>query len=134
MQHKRTTKNEFRESRHARIRARVSGTAERPRLAVFRSNRFISAQLIDDTAGTTLAAAHGRDVLGTQPRRPATRESGSRPRGASGSVQAMAVGTAIAKKAKTAGVAAIVFDRGGYRYAGQVKTLAEAARAGGLTF
>ncbi len=116
MQHKRTTKKEFRESRHARIRARVSGTVTRPRLAVFRSNRFISAQLIDDTAGTTLAAAHGREFKGSQ------------------SVQAMAVGTAIAKKAKTAGVTVIVFDRGGYRYAGQVKTLAEAARAGGLTF
>ncbi len=134
MQHKRTTKKELRESRHARVRARVSGTAMRPRLAVFRSNRFISAQLIDDTAGKTLAASHGRDVLGTQPRRPATRESGSRLRGASGLVQAANVGEVIAKKAKAAGITTIVFDRGGYHYAGQVKVLAEAARAGGLTF
>ncbi len=116
MQHKRTTKKELRESRHARVRARVSGTAMRPRLAVFRSNRFISAQLIDDTAGTTLAASHGRDFKGSQ------------------SVQAANVGEVIAKKAKAASITTIVFDRGGYRYAGQVKVLAEAARAGGLTF
>jgi len=116
MNHKPTTTSELRKRRHARIRAQVKGTAERPRLAVFRSNRFVSAQLIDDAAGKTLAAAHGREFKGPQ------------------SVQATSVGEAIAKKAKTAGIKAIVFDRGGYRYGGQVKALADAARAGGLAF
>jgi large subunit ribosomal protein L18 len=110
------SKNEQRQRRHARIRARIIGTAERPRLAVFRSNRFVSAQLIDDTAGKTLVAAHGRDAKGSQ------------------SVQAKAVGAMIAEKAKAAGIDAVVFDRGGYRYAGQVKALADAAREGGLAF
>ena len=110
------TTSEQRKRRHARVRARVSGTATRPRLAVFRSNRFISVQLIDDTAGKTVAAAHGRDFKGTQ------------------SAQAVAVGAEISKKAQAAGITAIVFDRAGYRYAGQVKALADAAREGGLTF
>lgn len=116
MQHKATTKKELRQRRHARVRATVKGTAERPRLAVFRSNRFISAQLIDDTAGKTVAAAHGREFKGAQ------------------SVQAKAVGAAIAKIAKAAGITMAVFDRGGYRYGGQVKALADAAREGGLAF
>ena len=116
MKHGPTTKNELRKRRHARVRATVKGTAERPRLAVFRSNRFVSAQLIDDAAGKTIAAAHGREFKGQQ------------------SVQASSVGAAIAEKAKKAGVKAAVFDRGGYRYGGQVKALADAARAGGLTF
>lgn len=116
MQHKPTTNSELRKRRHARVRATIKGTAERPRLAVFRSNRFVSAQLIDDTAGKTLAAAHGREFKGAQ------------------SVQAASVGTAIAKKALATGVKKVVFDRGGYRYGGQVKSLADAARAGGLTF
>lgn len=116
MKSKPTTNSELRKRRHARVRAQVVGTAERPRLAVFRSNRFISVQLIDDAAGTTLAAAHGREFKGSQ------------------SVQAKAVGGAIAKAAKAKGVTAAVFDRGGYRYGGQVKALADAAREGGLVF
>ena len=116
MQHKPTTNSELRKRRHARVRALVKGTAERPRLAVFRSNRFVSAQLIDDTAGKTIAAAHGREFKGPQ------------------SVQATSVGEAIAKKATAAGITTIVFDRGGYRYGGQVKALADAAREGGLKF
>ena|ERR1035437_372115 len=116
MQHKPTTKLELRDRRHARVRATIKGTAERPRLAVYRSNRFVSAQLIDDTAGKTIAAAHGRDFKGSQ------------------SIQAKEVGSAMAAKAKTLGITAIVFDRAGYRYAGQVKTLADAAREGGLNF
>lgn len=99
-----------------RVRAQISGTAERPRLAVYRSNRFVSAQLIDDTVGKTIAASHGREFKGPQ------------------SQQAKAVGEAIAKAAKAAGVTSIVFDRAGYRYGGQVKTLADAAREGGLIF
>ncbi len=110
------SKRALRERRHARVRARVKGTSERPRLAVFRSNRFVSAQLIDDTAGTTVAAAHGREFKGPQ------------------SAQASSVGQTIAKKARAAGITAVVFDRGGYRYGGQVKALADAAREGGLTF
>lgn len=116
MNHKPTTNSELRKRRHARVRAIIKGTAERPRLAVYRSNRFVSAQLIDDVAGTTIAASHGRDFKGPQ------------------SVQAKEVGKTIAEKAKAAGVATIVFDRAGYRYGGQVKTLADAAREAGLTF
>ena len=116
MNHAPTTNRELRKRRRARVRATIKGTATRPRLAVFRSNRFISAQLIDDTVGKTIAAAHGREFPGAQ------------------SVQATSVGAAIASRAKEAGVTFIVFDRGGYRYGGQVKALADAARAGGLTF
>lgn len=116
MKHAGTTNRELRKRRHARVRATVKGTAERPRLAVFRSNRFVSAQLIDDTAGKTLAASHGRDFKGPQ------------------SVQAKEVGSAIASAAQAAGITTIVFDRGGYRYGGQVKALADAAREGGLVF
>ena len=96
--------------RHKRIRARVSGTAERPRLAIFRSNRFISAQVIDDASGKTLVSAHGREFPGAL------------------SVQAVSVGKEVAKRAKAAGISSVVFDRGGYSYAAQVKALADAAR------
>jgi large subunit ribosomal protein L18 len=116
MNHKPTTTSELRKRRHARVRAMIKGTAARPRLAVFRSNRFVSAQLIDDAVGKTLAAAHGREFKGPQ------------------SAQAKAVGDAIAKAAKASGITTIVFDRAGYRYGGQVKALADAAREGGLTF
>lgn len=110
------TKEEQRTRRHARVRAKIAGTATRPRLTVFKSNRFVSAQLIDDEAGKTLFAAHGRDFKGSQ------------------AVQAAAVGAAIAKLAKAAGITTIVFDRSGYRYIGQVRVLADAAREGGLIF
>ena len=111
-----TTKGELRKRRHARIRARVIGTTKRPRLSVFRSNRFVSAQLIDDATGKTVAAAHGREFKGSQ------------------AAQATAVGEAIAKRAKSAGISAVVFDRSGYRYGGQIQALADAVRKGGLTF
>lgn len=110
------TKKESRVRRHARVRAKIKGTAERPRLAFFRSNRFVSVQLIDDVKGVTIAQAHGREFPGAL------------------SVQALAVGKAIAERAKKAGVTSAVFDRGGYSYAAQVKSLADAAREGGLTF
>ncbi len=110
------TKSQLRDRRHNRVRAKISGTAERPRLAVFKSNRFVSAQLIDDVAGKTVAEAHGRAIGGAQ------------------SAQAAGVGKAIAEKAQKAGITAVVFDRGGYGYAGQVKNLADAAREAGLTF
>ncbi len=116
MNHKPTTNSELRAHRHKRIRALIKGTAERPRLAVFRSNRFVSAQLIDDNAGKTLAAAHGREFKGAQ------------------SEQAKAVGAAIGKAAKALGITTAVFDRAGYKYAGQIKSLADAAREEGLIF
>ncbi len=116
MNRKPTSTSEFRKRRHARIRALIKGTAERPRLVVYRSNRYVSAQLIDDVVGKTVAAAHGREFNGSQ------------------TEQAISVGAMIAKKAKAAGIITIVFDRGGYHYNGQVKVLANAARAGGLVF
>jgi large subunit ribosomal protein L18 len=111
-----TSKNDLRKRRHARVRSRIIGTAERPRLTIFKSNRFVSAQLIDDAAGNTVASAHGREFKGSQ------------------ATQAVKVGEAVAKRALEAGITKVVFDRGGYQYAAQVKALAEAARAGGLTF
>jgi large subunit ribosomal protein L18 len=109
-------KKELRDRRHRRVRARVTGTAGRPRLAVYKSNRFVSAQLIDDEKGATIVASHGRAFPGAL------------------SVQAKAVGAAIAAAAKKAGIDAVVFDRGGYAYAGQIKALADSAREAGLTF
>lgn len=104
-----------------RIKKVVFGTAERPRLAVFRSNNEIYAQIIDDTKGITLVAASSRDkeISGT---------SGNK------TEKAKLVGLAIAKKAQAAGVETISFDRGGYLYHGRVKSLAEGAREGGLKF
>jgi large subunit ribosomal protein L18 len=112
------TKQVTRERRHRRVRSKVRGSTERPRIAVFRSNRGISAQLIDDDRGHTLAAATWteQDLKGL-PRME----------------QAQQVGTRLAERAKAAGVEAAVFDRGGYRYHGRVKALAEAVREGGLT-
>jgi len=106
-----------RKRRHARVRSKISGTTQRPRLTVFRSNKNIYAQIIDDTTSTTLAQAD--DTKST---------SGSKVD------RATAVGKAIAEKAKALNIDAIVFDRSGYLYAGRVKALAEAARVGGLNF
>jgi len=102
-----------------RIRGKVNGTAERPRLSVFRSNKYIYAQVIDDVAGHTLAHA-------------SSREEGLN--GASRVETSKAVGQRLAERAKEAGVEAVVFDRGGYRYHGNVRALAEGAREGGLKF
>lgn len=110
-------KNQKRVVRHNRIRAKVAGTAERPRLAIFRSNRFIYAQLINDVEGKTLAAVDTR-----------TQKSGTL------TEKATAIGTEIASKAKAAGISAVVFDRGGFRYQGTIAALADAARAAGLAF
>src|ERR1700734_3455337 len=107
--------------RHARIRAKVSGTAARPRLAVFRSNRHIAAQVIDDSIGHTIAAA-------------STVEPSIRG-GSTGNVDAAkAVGTLVAERAKDKGITSVVFDRGGSTYHGRVAALADAARAAGLEF
>jgi large subunit ribosomal protein L18 len=111
------SRDEMRRKRHARLRLRIEGTPERPRLSVFRSAKFIYAQVIDDTTGRTLAAASSREA------------------GFDGSAKvavAHAVGKAVADRAKAAGITAVVLDRGGYRYHGRVRSLAEGAREGGL--
>jgi large subunit ribosomal protein L18 len=112
------TKRDARERRHRRVRGKISGTAERPRLVVFRSNRGIEAQLVDDAAGQTVAAASWLNL-----------RKGFR---GTKTEQAAAVGKLLAQNAKNAGVKSAVFDRGGYLYHGRVKALAEAARGGGL--
>jgi large subunit ribosomal protein L18 len=110
-------KNHMREMRHKRLRAKIVGSATRPRLAVFRSNSFIYAQLIDDAAGKTIAAVDSRkEKTGT------------------GVEKAKAVGVAIATKAKAVNITEVVFDRGGNRYQGSIAALADAAREAGLKF
>lgn len=111
------SKIEKRTRRHTRIRTRVTGTAEKPRLSIFRSNKFLYAQLIDDTQGVTLAAANDMAAKkGSKLERAAT------------------VGETIASLAKGKKIDAVVFDRGGFIYAGRVRACAEAARKGGLKF
>jgi large subunit ribosomal protein L18 len=114
-----TTAPARRLKRRRRVRAKVRGSAVRPRISVFRSNRGISAQLIDDDAGKTLAAVNWTesDLAKLKPMEQATK-----------------VGQLLAERAKAAGVDTVVFDRGGYQYHGRVKALAEGAREGGLTF
>ena len=112
------SREEGRIRRHARVRTKVRGSQARPRLAVYRSLTHIYAQLIDDRGGRTLVAASSID----------TKATGSK------TERAKAVGAALAERAKAAGTTEAVFDRGGYRYHGRVKALAEAARAGGLKF
>ena len=114
------TKPEARARRHKRVRGKISGTAERPRLVVFRSNRGIEAQLVDDLEGKTLAAASWLQLKKTF--------KGTK------TEQAAEVGKLVAANAKKAGIDRVVFDRGGYLYHGRVKALAEAAREGGLKF
>jgi large subunit ribosomal protein L18 len=117
-----TRKVEARQKRHRRLRVRVIGTAERPRLAVFRSLNHIYAQLIDDGAGRTLVAVDSRA--------PEFKQRGAATGG--NVAAAKVVGELLAQRAKAQGITAAVFDRGGYQYHGRVKALAEAARAGGL--
>jgi len=115
---KKVSRDILRRKRHERIRLRLAGSTERPRLSIFRSAKFIYAQVIDDSSGRTLAAASSRE---------ATLAAGS------GKVEAArSVGRALAQRAKAAGVSAVVLDRGGYRYHGRVRSLAEGAREGGL--
>jgi large subunit ribosomal protein L18 len=111
------TKHRARARRHVRVRTKIVGTADRPRLAVYRSNRHIYAQLIDDERAVTIVAASDRDVSG----------------GGTGKTDsAKAVGALIADRAKQAGVSAVVFDRGGRLYHGRVAAVADGAREGGL--
>jgi large subunit ribosomal protein L18 len=114
-----TTREAQRLRRRRRVRAKTSGTAERPRISVFRSNRGISAQLIDDIAGRTIVAVNWT-------------EAELRPIAAG--ARARRAGELLAERAKATGIDAAVFDRGGYLYHGQVKSLAEGAREGGLRF
>lgn len=112
-------KNKTRQRRHARVRGKISGTSERPRLNIFRSNKNIYAQLIDDVAGVTLASASSKKDASEA---------------ATKTEQAAVVGKVIAERATEKGLKSVVFDRGGYLYHGRVQTLAEAARENGLDF
>ena len=105
------------ERRRARIRAKIKGTAERPRLAIFKSHRYLYAQIINDDKGHTLASVDSRKVKGAKP-----------------VDRAKEVGIEIAKMAKAAKITKVVFDRGGYIYGGKIAMVADAARAGGLEF
>ena len=114
-----TERDEARQKRHRRLRARIAGTADRPRLAVYRSLSQIYAQVIDDRSGRTLVAASSLEGKAGKAKK---------------SEAAKAVGAKIAEKAKAAGIEEVIFDRGGYRYHGRVKALADAARSNGLRF
>lgn len=112
-----TKKQQQREVRHRRVRAKVAGTGERPRLAVYKSNTRLTAQIIDDTKGATIASVSSASEKGKTPRE-----------------RAEAAASTLAKKAGEKGVKAVVFDRGGFQYVGTIKAFADAARAAGLTF
>lgn len=118
-----TTREQARVRRHARVRKKVSGTSDRPRLNVFRSNQHIYAQVIDDVSGVTLVSASTLD-----------RELRSELAELSSEERAKAVGKAVAERATAKGIQSVVFDRGGYPYHGRVKLLAEASREAGLAF
>ncbi len=111
------TKTQQRERRHTRVRAKVIGTVERPRLSVYKSNTRIVAQIIDDGVGTTLVSVSSALEKGKTPRE-----------------RAEAAARTLAKKAKDAGVQQVVFDRGGFKYVGTIKAFADAAREAGLAF
>ena len=112
------SRDALRRKRHERLRLRLKGSTERPRLSVFRSAKYIYAQVIDDSSGRTLASASSREAgLGAGPGKVDTARS---------------VGRAVAERARAAGVSTVVLDRGGYRYHGRVRSLAEGAREGGL--
>ena len=117
------SRSEARVRRHARVRAKVFGTVERPRLSVFRSNSEIYAQVIDDVAGQTIASASSIDS-----------ELRAKSQGLKKSDQARLIGKTVAERAKGKGIESVVFDRGGFRYTGRVKALADAAREAGLQF
>ena len=120
---KRLSRSAHRERLHSRLRRKISGSTERPRLSVFRSARHIQAQVIDDVQGKTLAYAGSLD-----------KDVRAQIKGGGNIAAAKVVGKAIAERAKSAGVEKVVFDRGGYQYHGRVKALAEAAREAGLKF
>ncbi len=117
------TRSVARLRRHARVRKELAGTAQRPRLNVFRSVGAIYAQIIDDSGGRTLVSASSVD-----------KELREKVKGLKKSEQAKLVGKAVAERAKTKGITSVVFDRGGFRYMGRIKALADGAREGGLQF
>ncbi len=118
-----SSRNEQRLRRHRRVRKKISGTADRPRLNIFRSLNHIYAQVIDDAAGHTIVAASTLDD-----------EIKPKLKGLKKSEHAAMVGTVIAEKSKAAGITTVIFDRGGYQYHGRIRSLAEAAREAGLKF
>ncbi len=120
---KKIDKNAIRQKRHTRVRGKISGTAERPRLSVYRSTNHIYAQLIDDVKGVTLCAASTME-----------KDLKSKTAKMSKTDAAKAVGKAVAEKAKALGVEKVVFDRGGYIYTGRVQAVADGAREAGLNF
>ena len=120
---KKPEKKEIRNRIHKRIRRKLSGTAARPRLAVFRSEAHIYAQVIDDVAGATVVSASSVDKVA---------EGGKKKGG--NVAAAKAIGTLVAERAKEKGIKSVVFDRGGYQYHGRVKALADAAREAGLEY
>jgi large subunit ribosomal protein L18 len=117
------SRSEMRKRRHIRVRRKISGTSDRPRLNVFRSLNQIYAQVIDDSTGQTMASVSSLDTKVKSKVKKLTKTE-----------QAKFVGEEIAKRAKKAGITAVIFDRGGYKYHGRVKALAEAAREAGLEF
>ena len=119
--HKIRTRDQRRHQRHLRVRHKVSGSPERPRLVVFRSSKHIYAQLVDDTRGVTLVGA-------------ADRSEGVAVEGKGKTARSFALGQLVARKAKEQGITKVVFYRGGYQYHGRVKSLADGARKGGLEF
>jgi large subunit ribosomal protein L18 len=119
----RVSSNEVRLRIHERIRKRLTGSPARPRLAIFRSNKHIYAQIIDDSKGTTLIAASTRDV-----------DAKKDVKNGGNVTAAKAVGKLVAERAKAKGIEAVLFDRGGYLYHGRIKALADAAREAGLKF
>jgi large subunit ribosomal protein L18 len=115
--------NQARKKRHARVRSKISGTADRPRLCVFRSLNHIYVQIIDDVSGCTLVAASSKDA-----------DVASKTEGKKKREIAELVGNLVAQRAASNGIKTVVFDRGGYRYHGRIQTLADAARKAGLEF
>lgn len=111
------TSTQKRNRRHARVRARISGTPERPRLAIFKSNTRVIAQIIDDSKGVTLAAVSSSEEKAKTPKERAEKAAAT-----------------LAQRAKAKGVSSVVFDRGGFQYTGTIKAFADSARAAGLTF
>jgi large subunit ribosomal protein L18 len=120
---KNKSRNQARAKRHSRVRSRITGTSERPRLNVFRSLSDIYVQIIDDNTGHTLVAASSID-----------HKLRDEVKGLNKTEQAMKIGKAVAERAREKGIQKVVFDRGGYRYIGRVKALADGAREGGLEF
>lgn len=118
------TKSERRERRQARVRTKVTGTSQRPRLSVFRSLRSVYAQLIDDTTGKTVVSVHAK---ATDSKTNVGERKGK-------TAKAYRLGKALGEKAKSQNITAVVFDRGGYRYHGRIQALAEGARDAGLEF